>query len=98
MIEIRINSVERKKIESLHKEYAKKMIAGRLEKILGDKTGEQNKGKVLYFLQELFGYNEQDREKRLVYFCISDELEKIIGIFEERFFASFGFRFRDAKK
>lgn len=97
MIEIRINSVERKRIEALHKEYTKKMIAGRLEKILGDKTGVQNKGKVLYFLQELFGYTERDREKQLVYFCISDELEKIIGIFEKRFFDSFGFQFRDAK-
>lgn len=40
---------------------------------------------------------KRDGEKKLVYFCISDALEKIIGIFEKRFFDSFGFRFRDAK-
>lgn len=53
MIGIQISSVERKKIESLHKEYTKKIIVGRLE--------------------------------------------KIIGIFEKRFYDSFKFRFRDSK-
>lgn len=90
MIEIQISSVERKKIESLHKEYTKKIIVGRLEKILEDK-------RYCAFLKKLFGHTEWDREKQLVYFCISDELEKIIGIFENRFYDSFKFRYRDSK-
>ena len=61
MIEIQISSVERKKIESLHKEYTKKIIVGRLEKILEDK-------RYCAFLKKLFGHTERDREKQLVYF------------------------------
>lgn len=100
MIKIELESAMKEKNIYLHKQYIKKYVLEKLEEYLNGKTKFTENplyNQYCIFLKSLFSQSEQERAKRVLELCISDDLENLIENFENKFWDSFGFSFKNPK-
>lgn len=92
MIKIELDKAICSKIERLHKSYIETTALYKLEKMINLQDPKDE------FLKRLFGDTKEERTRSIMSFCLSDNLENLIKIFQREFFTYYGFEYKQPQK
>lgn len=91
MIRIELSKTTQNKIEKLHKLYVEQTSIHKLEQIIIQKDQQYK------FFESIFGNTETERKNRIIDFCLSKDLKKILNIFASEFYSYYKFEYQNPR-